>query len=81
MKKVLSIALALAMSLTLLVGCGGGETSTPATDGGSTPAVDTGAIEEGATYVRIGSALFGARNAGAWKPVRSPDSDSYYLQV
>lgn len=39
------------------------------------------AIEEGATYVRIGSALFGARNAGAWKPVRSPDSDSYYLQV
>lgn len=51
MKKVLSIALALAMSLTLLVGCGGGETSTPATDGGSTPAVDTGAIEEGAKLV------------------------------
>lgn len=51
MKKVLSIALALAMSLTLLVGCGGGETSTPATDGGSTPAVETGAIEEGAKLV------------------------------
>ena len=51
MKKVLSIALALAMSLTLLVGCCGGETSTPATDGGSTPAVDTGAIEEGAKLV------------------------------
>ncbi len=51
MKKVLSIALALAMSLTLLFGCGDGETRTPATDGGSTPAVDTGAIEEGAKLV------------------------------
>ena len=38
------------------------------------------AIEEGATYVRIGSALFGKRVAGAWKPQRTPDSDSYYLQ-
>ena len=38
------------------------------------------AIEEGATYVRIGSALFGKRVSGAWKPQRTPDSDSYYLQ-
>ena len=53
MKKVLSIALALAMSLTLLVGCGGGGTSTPASTAGgdSTPAVETGAIEEGAKLV------------------------------
>ena len=53
MKKVLSVALALAMSLTLLAGCGGGGTSTPASTAGgdSTPAVDTGAIEEGAKLV------------------------------
>lgn len=53
MKKVLSIALALAMSLTLLVGCGGGGTSTPASTAGGegTPAVETGAIEEGAKLV------------------------------
>lgn len=38
------------------------------------------AIEEGATYVRVGSALFGPRTAGAWKPERSADSDSYFLQ-
>lgn len=36
------------------------------------------AIEEGATYVRVGTALFGRRTAGAWKPERSPDSDSYF---
>lgn len=38
------------------------------------------AIEEGATHVRIGTALFGRRTAGAWKPQRSADSDSYFLQ-
>jgi pyridoxal phosphate enzyme (YggS family) len=38
------------------------------------------AIEEGATHVRIGTAIFGHRNASAWKPVRSVDSDSYFLQ-
>ena len=38
------------------------------------------AIEEGATYVRVGTALFGRRTAGAWKPERSADSDSYFLQ-
>ena len=38
------------------------------------------AIEEGATYVRVGTALFGRRTAGAWKPERSPDSDSYFFQ-
>ena len=37
------------------------------------------AIEEGATYVRVGTALFGRRTAGAWKPERSPDSDSYFV--
>ncbi len=36
------------------------------------------AIEEGATFVRVGSALFGRRNAAAWKPERTPDSDSYF---
>ena len=38
------------------------------------------AIEEGATYVRVGTSLFGRRTAGAWKPERSADSDSYFLQ-
>ena len=38
------------------------------------------AIEEGATFVRVGTALFGRRNASAWKPERSPDSDSYFYQ-
>ena len=38
------------------------------------------AIEEGATFVRVGSALFGRRNAAAWKPERSADSDSYIYQ-
>ena len=38
------------------------------------------AIEEGATYVRVGTALFGRRTAGAWKPEHSADSDSYFLQ-
>jgi len=33
------------------------------------------AIEEGATFVRIGSALFGKRSA--WRPQRTPDSDDY----
>ena len=28
--------------------------------------------------VRVGTALFGRRTAGAWKPERSPDSDSYF---
>ena len=37
------------------------------------------AIEEGATFVRVGTALFGRRTAGAWKPERSPDSDSYFV--
>lgn len=37
------------------------------------------AVEEGATHVRLGTALFGRRTAGAWKPVRSPDSDSYFV--
>lgn len=36
------------------------------------------AIEEGATFVRVGTALFGRRNAAAWKPERTPDSDSYF---
>ena len=38
------------------------------------------AIEEGATFVRVGTALFGRRNASAWKPERSADSDSYFYQ-
>lgn len=38
------------------------------------------AIEEGATFVRVGTALFGHRNASAWKPERSADSDSYCYQ-
>ena len=38
------------------------------------------AIEEGATFVRVGTALFGRRNAAAWKPERTPDSDSYFYQ-
>ena len=38
------------------------------------------AVEEGSTHVRIGTALFGRRSAGAWKPERSADSDSYFLQ-
>ena len=38
------------------------------------------AIEEGATFVRVGSALFGRRKAAAWKPERSADSDSYIYQ-
>ena len=38
------------------------------------------AIEEGATFVRVGTALFGRRNAAAWKPERSADSDSYFCQ-
>lgn len=38
------------------------------------------AIEEGATHVRIGTAIFGRRNSGAWRPQRSADSDSYFLQ-
>ena len=33
------------------------------------------AIEEGATFVRIGSAIFGKRSA--WKTERTPDSDDY----
>jgi pyridoxal phosphate enzyme, YggS family len=36
------------------------------------------AIEEGATFVRVGSALFGRRNASAWKPVRSLDTDDAF---
>ena len=38
------------------------------------------AIEEGATHVRVGTALFGRRTAGAWRPARDADSDSYFLQ-
>ncbi|MBR1609088.1 MAG: YggS family pyridoxal phosphate-dependent enzyme [Kiritimatiellae bacterium] len=38
-----------------------------------------GAVEEGATFVRVGTALFGRRNAAAWWPERSPDSDSYFV--
>ena len=38
------------------------------------------AIEEGATHVRVGTALFGRRVAGAWKPQRDADSDSYFMQ-
>ncbi len=34
------------------------------------------AIEEGATFVRIGSAIFGKRSS--WKPQRTPDSDDYF---
>lgn len=37
------------------------------------------AVEEGSTHVRLGTALFGRRNAAAWKPERSPDSDSYFV--
>ena len=33
------------------------------------------AVEEGATFVRIGTALFGKRSS--WKPQRSLDTDSY----
>ena len=33
------------------------------------------AIEEGATFVRIGSALFGHRSSSAWKPVRQLDTN------
>ena len=29
------------------------------------------AIEEGATFVRVGTALFGERRGKAWKPVAS----------
>ena len=36
------------------------------------------AIEEGATLVRVGSALFGKRNASAWKPDRQPDTDDCF---
>lgn len=39
------------------------------------------AIEEGATFVRIGTALFGNRVGKAWKPTFTPDSDSYWNQV
>ena len=37
------------------------------------------AIEEGATYVRVGTAIFGSRTgrASAWRPAPSLDSDSY----
>ena len=38
------------------------------------------AIDEGATFVRVGTALFGRRNASAWRPERSADSDSYLYQ-
>ncbi len=37
------------------------------------------AVEEGATFVRVGTALFGPRSGKAWKPVRTPDSDSYWI--
>ena len=37
------------------------------------------AVEEGATFVRVGSALFGTRNASAWKPQKQPDTDDYYV--
>jgi hypothetical protein len=33
------------------------------------------AVEEGATLVRIGSALFGARSGTAWKPSASDSLD------
>lgn len=33
------------------------------------------AVEEGATYVRVGTALFGKRSS--WKPVRSLDTDDF----
>ena len=37
------------------------------------------AIEEGATYVRVGTAIFGSRTGAraAWRPAPSLDSDSY----
>lgn len=39
----------------------------------------TVAVEEGATFVRIGTALFGPRAGKAWKPTYTPDSDSYWI--
>ena len=37
------------------------------------------AIEEGATFVRVGTAIFGSRASAraTWRPAPSPDSDSY----
>ena len=35
------------------------------------------AIEEGATFVRVGSAIFGQRSYAKARPALSPDSDSY----
>ncbi len=35
------------------------------------------AVEEGATFVRVGTALFGTRVGKTWKPRRSADSDDY----
>ena len=36
------------------------------------------AIEEGATLIRVGSALFGRRDKSAWKPERQQDTDENY---
>ena len=35
------------------------------------------AVEEGATFVRVGSAIFGPRSYAKARPASSPDSDSY----
>lgn len=35
------------------------------------------AVEEGATFVRVGSAIFGPRSYARTRPARDPDSDSY----
>ncbi len=68
MKKVLSIALAVAMSLTLLAGCGSTPASTPASTagGGSTPAAEGG--DYAGQTLKV-AAIETAYGADMWKEV------------